>query len=147
MKKEFFMVWTLKNMSAVSVIGGVFLSLVMGGCVTSEVRRSQHLEEKWQGKSAKELVAQKGHPDAMTDDGKGGKVYAYSAYEPDSVAEITKGYPSEADSGKGKDSHPGKGIFGGSRHGGGELTCLVHERYWINPEGNIYRITFAEEGH
>ena len=78
------MCWPLKVYGKAAVFGVVFLALLAGACATTAAKKSQQLEEAWQGKSVKELLARKGPPDAKLDDGQGGQIFAYSAYERES---------------------------------------------------------------
>jgi hypothetical protein len=141
--------WTWQDLRKLAVFGAILLGLATGGCATSDVTKTQYLVQNWQGKSVKELIAKKGNPDAISDDGKGGKVYAFSAYQPESAVEITKSHHSEAEAkSDGKQESPRrKGIlgFGASNRDGSGLTYLIHERFYVNPDGNIYRVTYAEE--
>ncbi len=153
------MCWPLKVYGKAAVFGMVFLALLAGACATTAAKKSQQLEEAWQGKSVKELLARKGPPDAKSADGQGGQIFAYSAYERESDSDagrsraVSQGQGSDEDSGRngsgggrGSGGRGGRSGSGGSSRRGSSPTYLVHERYWINPDGSIYRVTYQQEG-
>jgi hypothetical protein len=133
----------------------VFLALLIGACATGANKRTQQLEENWQGKNVNDLIATKGQPDEKFDDGRGGQIFDYSAYEAEPGSESGGGGSSPPGGGSGGGSGGGRGSGrhgggsgggGSSRRGSSKTTYLVHQRFWINPEGSIYRANYLQEG-
>jgi hypothetical protein len=133
----------------------VFLALLIGACATSTDRRTQRLEENWQGKHVNDLIALKGQPDEKFGDGQGGQIFDYESYESESGSESAKSGSSPPGGGSGGGSGGGRGSGrhgggsgggGSSRRGSSKTAYLMHQRFWINPEGYIYRASYVQEG-
>ncbi len=133
----------------------VFLTLLIGACATGVSKESQQLEENWQGKSVKDLIASKGQPDEKFEDGRGGQIFDYEAYESEPGLESGKGASSPRGDGPGGGSGGGRGSGrhgggpggdGSSRRGSSKTAYLMHQRFWINPEGYVYRASSVQEG-
>jgi hypothetical protein len=144
--------WEVNRKLTLMVV--VFLALLVGACATSLGKRTQQLAEKWQGKNVNDLIASKGQPDEKYEDGRGGQVFDYEAYEAEPGSESGKGgdsspgVGSEGRSGGGRGSGRhggGAGGGGSSRRGSSKTAYLMHQRFWINPEGYIYRASYVQE--
>ena len=129
----------------------VFLALLIGACATNTDKRTQQLEENWQGKNLSDLIALKGQPDEKYEDGRGGQIFDYETYESEPGSEhgsgdnSPSGGGSEGRSGGGRGSGP-HGGGGSSRRGSSKTAYLMRQRFWINPEGYIYRAGYVQEG-
>jgi hypothetical protein len=125
----------------------VLMALLIGACATNASKKAQKLEEDWKGKNFNDLIAAKGPPDEKLDDGRGGKIFIYSAYESEPASE--SGSRGGSSHGGGYGGGGGWGRHGGGSGGGGSVrrgssktTYLSHEMFWIDPNGCIYRATY-----
>jgi hypothetical protein len=107
------------------------------GC-TSQVAQ---LEKEWLGIERNNLIAAKGTPDQVMDDGLGGQIYTYVKIESFSL-------PGRAT------THPTGGIYTskhGWQYGGTEtkysptqtFTNITKTMFWINSAGEIYKVSIA----
>jgi len=121
----------------------VLTALLIWACATNASKKTQQLEEDWKGKNFNDLIAAKGPPDKELDDGRGGKIFIYSAYE----SESRRGSSSSPGGGGGWGRHGGgSGGGGSSRRGSSKTTYLSHEMFWIDANGYIYQASYQRNG-
>jgi len=80
----------------------------------------------WRGHHVRELVARRGPPDQITDDGSGGKIYTYY---------------------KGRTWTDGQGMIFQQTHTSLRMSTGNVERrmFWINNEGIVYRVRLLDD--
>jgi hypothetical protein len=135
----------------IKIILIVSMSLLIGACATNASKKTQQLEEDWKGKNFNDLIAAKGPPDEKLDDGRGGKIFIYSAYQSEPASESRRGGSSSPGGGYGGGGGWGRhgGGYGGGgsyRRGSSKTTYLSHEMFWIDPNGYIYRASYQRKG-
>jgi len=121
-----------------------FVSLIfcwaITGC-TSVAQLEQQLGQQWVGKDRNSLIASRGTPDQVMDDGFGGQIYTYVKIKSFTL-------PGRAT------TQPTGGIYtskDGWQYGGAKTTYYPPQTFtkrrktmfWINPAGEIYRVSIA----
>jgi hypothetical protein len=102
--------------------------LLVCACATTQ-QKGEVLQQTWRGRKVNDLIAKLGPPTRITDDGHGGKIYAYTT---------TKTFHTGGQGGyyagpvyvlpSPEESH----------------TLSQHKRFWVNDQGVIYRVEYQK---
>jgi len=117
-----------------------FIPIVLCWAITGCTSVAQ-LEQQWLGKDRNSLIASRGTPDQVMDDGFGGQIYTYVKVKSSTL-------PGSAT------THPTGGIYTskhGWQYGGAETTYYPPQTFtnrtktmfWINSTGEIYKVSIA----